>query len=192
MAATPTGLGPGNDCPGEGQQQMLTTDPSFHQRERPTSTNAQMSDSNKNLVVSPRWVFYSHTDWPSDPSVVTQDSTKVNALSVCLPGLGLNSVPSPIIGHALNLYCSKSFISQHEQKDNFFYMVIRRVITVHLLSCGVWPAWWGKECEPVRGSTSASVSVADIALQLTWNIHYRQLCTYSKITRNTLDQGSYI
>jgi hypothetical protein len=29
------------------------------ERERPTSTNPQSSDSNKNLVVSPRWVLYS-------------------------------------------------------------------------------------------------------------------------------------
>jgi hypothetical protein len=25
-----------------------------------------MSDSNKDLVVSPRWVLYSKTDWPAD------------------------------------------------------------------------------------------------------------------------------
>jgi hypothetical protein len=36
------------------------------ERERPTSTNPQMSDSNKNLVVSPRWVLYSKLDWPTD------------------------------------------------------------------------------------------------------------------------------
>jgi hypothetical protein len=28
--------------------------------------NQQLSDSNKNLVVSPRWVLYSKTDWPTD------------------------------------------------------------------------------------------------------------------------------
>jgi hypothetical protein len=55
MAASLTGLGPDNDCAGEGQQQ----DPSSRQRERPISTNPQLSDSNKNLVVSPRWVLYS-------------------------------------------------------------------------------------------------------------------------------------
>jgi hypothetical protein len=31
------------------------------QRERPTSTNPQLFDSNKNLVVSPTWVLYSKT-----------------------------------------------------------------------------------------------------------------------------------
>jgi hypothetical protein len=31
-----------------------------------TSTNQQLSDSNKNLVVSPRWVLYSKTDWPTN------------------------------------------------------------------------------------------------------------------------------
>jgi hypothetical protein len=41
-------------------------DPSRRQRERPTSTNPQLSDSNKNLVVSSRWVLYSKTDWPTD------------------------------------------------------------------------------------------------------------------------------
>jgi hypothetical protein len=35
-------------------------------RQRLTSTNPQLSDSNKNLVVSPRWVLYSKTDWPTD------------------------------------------------------------------------------------------------------------------------------
>jgi hypothetical protein len=39
---------------------------SSRQRERPTSPNPQLSDSNKNLVVSPRWMFYSKTHWPTD------------------------------------------------------------------------------------------------------------------------------
>jgi hypothetical protein len=42
------------------------TDPSSRQRERPTSTNLQPSDSNKDLVVSPTWALYSTTDWPTD------------------------------------------------------------------------------------------------------------------------------
>jgi hypothetical protein len=46
-------------------------DPSSRQRERPTSTSLQRSDSNKDLVLSPRWVLYSKTDWPTEPSVVT-------------------------------------------------------------------------------------------------------------------------
>jgi hypothetical protein len=66
MVASPTGLGRSNDCSGEGQQKLYTTDPSSRQRERPTSTNLQLSDSNKNLVVSPRWMLYSKTDWPTD------------------------------------------------------------------------------------------------------------------------------
>jgi hypothetical protein len=66
MASSPTGLGPENDCAGEDQQQLKTTDPSSRQRERPTSTNTQLSDSNKNLVVSLRYVLYSKTDWPID------------------------------------------------------------------------------------------------------------------------------
>jgi hypothetical protein len=55
MVASPKGLGPENDCADEGQQQLQTTDPSSRQRERPTSTNPQLSDSVKNVVVSPRW-----------------------------------------------------------------------------------------------------------------------------------------
>jgi hypothetical protein len=42
------------------------TDPSSRQRERPTSRNRQLPDGNKDLVLSPRWVLYSKTDWPTD------------------------------------------------------------------------------------------------------------------------------
>jgi hypothetical protein len=57
MATSPTGLGPENDCAGESQYQLQTADPSSRQRGRPKSTNPQLSDNNKDLVVSPRWVF---------------------------------------------------------------------------------------------------------------------------------------
>jgi hypothetical protein len=33
---------------------------------RPTSTNPQLSDGNKNLVLGSRWVFDTITDWPTD------------------------------------------------------------------------------------------------------------------------------
>jgi hypothetical protein len=66
MIMSPEGLGPENDCAGEDQQQLETADPSSRQRERPTSTNPQLSDSNKDVVVSPRWVLYSKTDWTTD------------------------------------------------------------------------------------------------------------------------------
>jgi hypothetical protein len=66
MVTSLMGLGSENDCAGEGQEQLKTTDPSSRQRERPISTNLQLSDSNKNLVVSPRRVLYSKTDWPTD------------------------------------------------------------------------------------------------------------------------------
>jgi hypothetical protein len=59
---SPTGLGPENDCAGEAQQQLQTTDPSSCQRESPTSTNPQPSDSDKYPVVRLRWVFYSEID----------------------------------------------------------------------------------------------------------------------------------
>jgi hypothetical protein len=54
------------DCADEDQQQLYTTDPSSRQKERPTSINLQLSDSNKNLVVSPRCVLYSKTAWQAD------------------------------------------------------------------------------------------------------------------------------
>jgi hypothetical protein len=55
MVSSSTGLGPENDCAGEDQQQLIVNaDPSSRQRERPTLTNPQLTDSNKNLVVSPR------------------------------------------------------------------------------------------------------------------------------------------
>jgi hypothetical protein len=66
MATNPMGLGLENDCAGVGQQQLYTTDPSSRQRGRPKSTNPQLSDNNRYLVVNPRWVLYSKTDWPAD------------------------------------------------------------------------------------------------------------------------------
>jgi hypothetical protein len=66
MVTSPPGLGPENDCTAEGQQQLQMTDPASRQRKCPTLTNPQLSECNKNLVVSPRWVLYSKTDWPTD------------------------------------------------------------------------------------------------------------------------------
>jgi hypothetical protein len=53
MVASPKGLGPDNDCAGESQQQLQMTDP-------------QLSVSNQDVVVSPKWVLYSKTAWPTD------------------------------------------------------------------------------------------------------------------------------
>jgi hypothetical protein len=39
--------------------------------DRPADGYNRQSDSNKYLVVSPRWVLYSKTDWPTEPLVVT-------------------------------------------------------------------------------------------------------------------------
>jgi hypothetical protein len=58
-----TGLSPKNNCPGEDQQQLLTTVTSSGQREHPTSTNAQLSDSVENLVLGPRRVLHTKTEW---------------------------------------------------------------------------------------------------------------------------------
>jgi hypothetical protein len=66
MATSPAGLGPKNDCAGEDQQQLQTTDPSSRQRGLPKSTNPQQSDNNQDLVVSPKWVLCSKIDWPAD------------------------------------------------------------------------------------------------------------------------------
>jgi hypothetical protein len=66
MVASPIGLGPENDGAYEDQQQLQATDPSSRQSQRPISTKPQLSESNKNLAVSPRWVLYSKTDWPTD------------------------------------------------------------------------------------------------------------------------------
>jgi hypothetical protein len=66
MVSSLKGLGPENDCAGEGQQQLQTTDPSSRQRDRPKPTIPQLSDNNQDLVVSPRWVLYSKRDWPAD------------------------------------------------------------------------------------------------------------------------------
>jgi hypothetical protein len=61
---SPAVIGPENDCAGEGQQQLYTTDSSSRRRGRPTSTNQQLSDSNINLVLGPRWVLDRKMDGP--------------------------------------------------------------------------------------------------------------------------------
>jgi hypothetical protein len=66
MAASPKGLGPEKDCAGKGHQELQTADPSSRQRGRPKPTNPQLSDNNQVLVVSPKWVLCSKTDWPAD------------------------------------------------------------------------------------------------------------------------------
>jgi hypothetical protein len=47
-------LGFENDCAGEDQKQLQTTDPSCRQRGCRTSTKSQLSDSKKNLAMGPR------------------------------------------------------------------------------------------------------------------------------------------
>jgi hypothetical protein len=51
------GVGPENVYTGKGQEQLQTTDPSSRQKGCPTSTNLQLSDRNKNLVLSPKRVL---------------------------------------------------------------------------------------------------------------------------------------
>jgi hypothetical protein len=66
MATSPKGLGPENDCAGEDQQQFVNDRPVLSSERVPKPTNVQLSDNNKDLVVSPRWVLYSKRDWPTD------------------------------------------------------------------------------------------------------------------------------
>jgi hypothetical protein len=66
MVMSPAGLGPENDCAGEDQQKIRINDRLVLSSERaPTSTNPQLSYSNKSLVVSPRCVLDTKTDWPT-------------------------------------------------------------------------------------------------------------------------------
>jgi hypothetical protein len=55
-------LGPNNDYAGEGEQKLLITDPSSHQRGRPISTDAQLSDSSR----GPQVGLDTKTDWLID------------------------------------------------------------------------------------------------------------------------------
>jgi hypothetical protein len=48
---SPAGLEPENDCADGGRQLLQTTHPA------PRQQTAQLSDSNKNLVLGPRWVL---------------------------------------------------------------------------------------------------------------------------------------
>jgi hypothetical protein len=72
MIANPRGLGPEKDCAGKDRQHIQNTDPSFRQRGRPTKTRRQLSNSNKYLVVSPRWGSTPRlTDWGIWPRLHT-------------------------------------------------------------------------------------------------------------------------
>jgi hypothetical protein len=59
MVVSPAGLGPKNECAGEDQQRLYA---SSRQRGRPISTNPELSDSNNNLVMGPRWEPHTKTD----------------------------------------------------------------------------------------------------------------------------------
>jgi hypothetical protein len=45
---------------------MIQANDISHQRKRPTSRNLKLSDRNKDLVLSPTWMLYTKTDWPTD------------------------------------------------------------------------------------------------------------------------------
>jgi hypothetical protein len=58
MVSIPKGLGPEKDC--ERQTRPLVREGAPQEQDRNCHT------SNKYLVVSPKWVLYSKTDWPAD------------------------------------------------------------------------------------------------------------------------------
>jgi hypothetical protein len=65
MVTSTTELALENDCAGKVSSNCKRrTRPLV--RERTISSNPQLSDSNKNLYVSPRWVLHSKIDWLSD------------------------------------------------------------------------------------------------------------------------------
>jgi hypothetical protein len=55
MVTSSKELEPEKDYAGECQQHIPKTDPSSRQRGRPTKTGPQLSESNKYLVMNPRW-----------------------------------------------------------------------------------------------------------------------------------------
>jgi hypothetical protein len=55
MVASTKGLGPKKDCAGKGQQHIQKTDPSSRERGLSTKKNRNCQESNKYLVMSPRW-----------------------------------------------------------------------------------------------------------------------------------------
>jgi hypothetical protein len=75
MVMSPAGLVPEKYCAGEGQQQLQRTYLSCGQSGRLTSTNPQRSDSNKNLVLGPRWVLGIKTDWQTGRLTVGRNIT---------------------------------------------------------------------------------------------------------------------
>jgi hypothetical protein len=68
---SPVGLRSEKGCAGDALQKLKITDPTSRQRGRTTSTNPQLSNDNScegggKLVVGPRWVPDTKTDWPTD------------------------------------------------------------------------------------------------------------------------------
>jgi hypothetical protein len=68
MVASPKGLGPEKDCAGKGQQHTYKrqTRPLVREGAPQEQDRNYCHTSNKDLVVSPKWVLYSKTDWPTD------------------------------------------------------------------------------------------------------------------------------
>jgi hypothetical protein len=67
MVMIPEGLGSENYCAGEAQQQLYTTDSPSRQIGHNTSRIPQLSDNNNNVVMGPRGVPDTKSDWGTDP-----------------------------------------------------------------------------------------------------------------------------
>jgi hypothetical protein len=70
----PAGLRPENDCTGDDQQQLQTTDPSSRQRWRPTSTNRICLTGEKKSALGPPMGLDTKTDWSTGRNTPLTDS----------------------------------------------------------------------------------------------------------------------
>jgi hypothetical protein len=72
MLRSPVKLGPEKGCAGDARQKVRSTEPTYRQRGRSTSTNPKLQKKKKSkrewekLVAGPRWVRDTKTDWPTD------------------------------------------------------------------------------------------------------------------------------
>jgi hypothetical protein len=70
MIMSTAGLILEEDCPGEAQQQLKSTDPTSRQRGRPISETRNclkvIKKEGEKLVAGSRWMPDTKTDWPTD------------------------------------------------------------------------------------------------------------------------------
>jgi hypothetical protein len=63
---SPMGIGPENDCAGEDQTAIEYGRSVLSPERAPHINKPQLSDRNKNPILSPRWVLDTKADWPTD------------------------------------------------------------------------------------------------------------------------------